>query len=68
MLHTNYFCGTCYKTFTEFRDGTTTYLDDKKKSNITIGHPLKTGKCDNTDQTNHLVKGRDICGGELTVA
>lgn len=61
---TNYFCTTCYKTYAEYWDGSK-IVD--KKGTMPVKGPLHTGKCDNTDQTNPLVKGK-ICGGELKVA
>ena len=67
MRHSNYFCNTCFKTFTEYWDGPNRYLDNKGSRRVPENHPLTTGKCDNTDQSNHLVKGRDVCGGELKV-
>ena len=67
MFHTNYFCNTCFKTFSEYRDGSRVNLD-KRGIPYPKDHSVVTGKCDNTDQTNHLVEGKTVCGGELKVA
>ncbi len=51
MRHTNYFCDTCYKTFSEWWSGS--YLCDQKGNPTAKDSPLSTGKCD--------------CGGKLTI-
>ena len=64
MRSTNYFCTVCYKTYCEWWDGTN--LCNKQGIPTPKDDPLTTGKCDNTDRTNPLVKGK-VCGGEIEI-
>lgn len=67
MQCTRYFCNTCFKTFEQFYESGEFYLNRQCTARVPRQHPLRTGKCDNEDQTNHFVKGKEVCGGELKV-
>lgn len=67
MRHTNYYCSNCFKTYSEYWDGNyNRWLDGKGMHRVPKDHPLTTGICDNTDESNHLIKD-GICGGKLEV-
>lgn len=64
MHKTNYFCIGCYKTYTQYYNGS--FLCDKNGNPTSADDPMTTGRCNNADQTNPLIQGA-ICNGVLKV-